>query len=168
MKGLSRVDAETDAMSERQRENWRLLGITLLGVVMALLFLGGSWGRMAGMGPMGGHRMGMMGGVPSDYAGRRNPVPSTAENLRAGAELYRGHCAVCHGQQGRGDGPAAAGMNPKPADLRRILSMPMVRDDYLFWVISEGRVRNGGGMPSFGSVLDETARWQLVGYLQQL
>lgn len=155
-------------MRERQRLYLWLLGITMLVIVTALLLFACGRGHMGGMGPMGGHRMGMMGGVPGDYGGRRSPLPPTAENLRTGSVLYRSHCAVCHGEQGRGDGPAAAGMNPRPADLRRALSMPMVRDDYLFRVISEGRQGNGGGMPGFGSVLDETARWQLVGYLRRL
>jgi len=34
-----------------------------------------------------------------------------------GAELYRRYCAPCHGISGRGDGPAAEALCPKPADL---------------------------------------------------
>ncbi|HTF36041.1 MAG TPA: cytochrome c [Myxococcota bacterium] len=34
-----------------------------------------------------------------------------------GGELYRRYCASCHGVEGRGDGPLAASLNQKPADL---------------------------------------------------
>jgi len=32
-------------------------------------------------------------------------------------KLYRTRCAVCHGSRGRGDGPAASGLNPKPRNF---------------------------------------------------
>ena len=34
-----------------------------------------------------------------------------------GGELYRRYCASCHGVEGHGDGPLAASLNQKPADL---------------------------------------------------
>ena len=37
-----------------------------------------------------------------------------------GAALFAENCAQCHGAGGRGDGPWAAGMTPKPADLTRL------------------------------------------------
>jgi mono/diheme cytochrome c family protein len=33
------------------------------------------------------------------------------------ARLYRDHCAVCHGAEGRGDGPAAGMLSPRPRDF---------------------------------------------------
>jgi mono/diheme cytochrome c family protein len=35
----------------------------------------------------------------------------------AGATVYRMYCVTCHGASGKGDGVAAASLNPKPADL---------------------------------------------------
>jgi mono/diheme cytochrome c family protein len=37
-----------------------------------------------------------------------------------GQEMFTSYCAPCHGRQGRGDGPAAAALNPKPADLTQL------------------------------------------------
>ncbi|HEY7402299.1 MAG TPA: c-type cytochrome [Candidatus Angelobacter sp.] len=37
-----------------------------------------------------------------------------------GVDLYRAHCASCHGLDGRGNGPVAAALNTPPADLTRI------------------------------------------------
>lgn len=34
-----------------------------------------------------------------------------------GVGMFRGYCAPCHGTSGKGDGPAAAALNPKPANL---------------------------------------------------
>ncbi len=154
-------------MQTRKRDNRVMLLLTLLGVIVALLFFGGSWGRMGPMGNMGGHRMGMMGELPEVYAGLRSPLPVTAETVYAGAALYQGHCAVCHGVQGLGDGPAAKGLNPPPSNLRRMMSMPRMKDDYLFWVVSEGGKRNGSAMPGFKSALTEKLHWQLVAYLRR-
>ncbi|HEY7752848.1 MAG TPA: cytochrome c [Steroidobacteraceae bacterium] len=35
----------------------------------------------------------------------------------AGATAYQTYCVTCHGAGGKGDGVAAAGLNPKPADF---------------------------------------------------
>jgi mono/diheme cytochrome c family protein len=32
-------------------------------------------------------------------------------------EMFTSYCAPCHGVSGKGDGPAAPALNPKPADL---------------------------------------------------
>lgn len=34
-----------------------------------------------------------------------------------GRTVFEKHCAACHGQQGKGDGPTGAMLSPKPADL---------------------------------------------------
>jgi mono/diheme cytochrome c family protein len=34
-----------------------------------------------------------------------------------GPDLYLAHCAACHGPEGKGNGPAAAALKTKPADL---------------------------------------------------
>jgi mono/diheme cytochrome c family protein len=35
----------------------------------------------------------------------------------SGQAIYAANCATCHGEGGRGDGPAAVGLEPPPADL---------------------------------------------------
>lgn len=34
-----------------------------------------------------------------------------------GPELFKAHCAVCHGAGGKGDGPMASALKTRPADL---------------------------------------------------
>jgi mono/diheme cytochrome c family protein len=91
-----------------------------------------------------------------------NPVPATAASLARGEELYRQHCVTCHGLQGRGDGPLARTLNPRPADLRVHTSQ---HTEGQLWVwISDGVP--GTAMPAFASSLSEEDRWHLVNYLR--
>jgi mono/diheme cytochrome c family protein len=46
----------------------------------------------------------------------KNPQVSDASSIKNGSTLYRSYCTPCHGDKGKGDGPAAASLNPKPAD----------------------------------------------------
>jgi mono/diheme cytochrome c family protein len=55
------------------------------------------------------------GTVPSPAADTHD-----AEAAKAGAVLFKTHCASCHGASGRGDGEAAPGLEFAPADLTRI------------------------------------------------
>jgi len=51
---------------------------------------------------------------PVDLAAALRPTP---EALARGAALYSETCASCHGPGGRGDGPAAAGLDPPARDF---------------------------------------------------
>lgn len=42
---------------------------------------------------------------------------SAAGEIEAGKTVYLKVCQSCHGVSGKGDGPASAGLNPKPADF---------------------------------------------------
>ncbi|HUJ79205.1 MAG TPA: cytochrome c [Nitrospiria bacterium] len=44
-------------------------------------------------------------------------TPVFAADAAKGKVLYDRHCAICHGAVGKGNGPASAMMNPKPADF---------------------------------------------------
>ena len=56
--------------------------------------------------------------------GGSNPAPEadSGQTMLAslGAESFRQYCASCHGADGRGNGPAAAALRVRPADLTRI------------------------------------------------
>jgi mono/diheme cytochrome c family protein len=50
--------------------------------------------------------------------------PSNADQAmtpeKAGRDLFRAYCAVCHGTDAKGDGPAAPGLKKRPPDLSRL------------------------------------------------
>ena len=49
---------------------------------------------------------------------KKTPVPYTAPS--SGKGMYLAYCASCHGQNGKGDGPAAPSMKYLPADLTQL------------------------------------------------
>jgi hypothetical protein len=69
------------------------------------------------------------------------------------------------GPYGYGDGPAAAGLPVKPADLAR-QHVGHHTDGTFFWWISHGKGENA--MPAFADVLDEQQRWEAIGFLHAL
>ncbi|MFN3992268.1 MAG: c-type cytochrome [Tabrizicola flagellatus] len=79
------------------------------------------------------------------------------ERTPTGAEDFATYCAACHGAGGKGDGPAAAGLDRKPADLTRIAArnggeFPGTRVMAKIWGYTGGR--NGASpMPQFGPLL---------------
>src|SRR5438105_4066315 len=44
-------------------------------------------------------------------------VPIKPTSAASGAEMYMTYCAVCHGKDGKGDGPAASALKTPPTDL---------------------------------------------------
>jgi len=44
-------------------------------------------------------------------------VPITNAPSTSGKEMFKSYCAVCHGVDGKGNGPAASAMKTTPADL---------------------------------------------------
>jgi|AMFO01.1.fsa_nt_gi Cytochrome c. len=54
------------------------------------------------------------------------------------AEIYKTRCASCHGPDGRGDGPAAAALNPKPRNFHDQKWQASVTDKQIEKVIVDG------------------------------
>lgn len=111
-----------------------------------------------------GMQMARLAEVPGPHTFRVNPVKRTAAVLARGAELYRANCMMCHGATGRGDGPVAAGLNPRPADFTAPNGIPQHSDGELFWWISKGIP--GTSMPAFEAILTEEERWIVVHYIR--
>lgn len=44
-------------------------------------------------------------------------VPITNTPSNSGKDMYNNYCAVCHGKDGKGSGPAASAMKTPPTDL---------------------------------------------------
>jgi mono/diheme cytochrome c family protein len=47
-------------------------------------------------------------------------VPPVATSPASGKEMFDAYCAVCHGPNGQGDGPAAKALNKAPANLTQL------------------------------------------------
>ena len=87
-----------------------------------------------------------------------------ADPIAHGKQIYLARCALCHGPEGKGDGPAAAGLNPKPRNHTDGTYMRSRTDDQLLEVIHNGK----GGMPAWGSVLSEQEIHDVLKYVRTL
>lgn len=105
----------------------------------------------------GGHWM-----APKDAARRSNPVKSNNASRTRGKKLFAANCASCHGASARGDGPAGAVLDPRPADLTVMAGQHP--DGDFAWKIAHGR----GPMPAWSGQLSEKNIWDLVNFIQGL
>lgn len=78
--------------------------------------------------------------------------PAVPEHADA---MYRQYCASCHGLSGRGDGPAAEALTPRPTDLTTsTLDLP----ELMKTIDGRRTVRahGSGAMPVWGHVFEES------------
>ncbi len=93
-----------------------------------------------------------------------SPKATISSDTQTGQTLYENFCLSCHGPAGKGDGPAASTLQPRPADLAALLQTH--DDKYLAARISEGK--EGTAMVAWKNVLSEAQIGQIVAYLRTL
>ena len=77
--------------------------------------------------------------------------PQISAEARAEAtEIFSSRCSVCHGQGGAGDGPASAGLVPKPRNFSDKAWQASVTDEHREKIIQDGgaAVNKSAAMPS--------------------
>ncbi len=92
-----------------------------------------------------------------------NPKPKSPESLARGREMYELHCRVCHGEQGRGDGPVGQKFVPQPMELN-LDYVQLQPDGQLFYTISHGSI----AMPFYRQAMPAEDRWHLVNYIKEV
>lgn len=96
--------------------------------------------------------------------GLKNPLQETKEWLAKGTHKYQIYCAICHGQDGRGDGTIVEKMLVKPPSLLSDKIRGWT-DGQIFHLATKGRGLMGGyesQMP------DPDDRWAIVLYVRHL
>jgi mono/diheme cytochrome c family protein len=94
-----------------------------------------------------------------------NPVAPTEQHLVEGARLYKQNCAVCHGGADAKPSNIALGLYQRPPQFGK----HGVEDDAAgetYWKIEHG-IRLTG-MPAFSKTLNETQKWEITAFLQQM
>jgi mono/diheme cytochrome c family protein len=76
---------------------------------------------------------------------------AAGDELTEGQSLYAAKCQICHGANGRGDGPAAAALNPKPADFTNPTIWKNNPEEKIRRMVTYGK----GVMPAFNLKDDE-------------
>jgi mono/diheme cytochrome c family protein len=101
--------------------------------------------------------------APKDANDLKNPLAGNTDILKYAKVIYVSYCGPCHGEKGKGDGIAAAGLQKKPADHTSD-AVQAQTDGALFWMISQGNTP----MPSYKAALTDNQRWELVDYIRTL
>lgn len=96
----------------------------------------------------------------------KNPLGGNmgADVLKIGRTKFDTYCAVCHGYEGKGDGPVAPKMALKPPPLvsEKIIA---ANDGAIYHIITDGQ----GVMSSYAyQIVDENDRWAIVNYVRSL
>ncbi|MBI2883545.1 MAG: cytochrome c [Candidatus Methylomirabilis oxyfera] len=96
-------------------------------------------------------------------AGAANTEPKTPEKFGT-------FCGPCHGQAGKGDGPAAAALNPKPRNFTDGKYMNTRTDTQLINVIKNGSAAEKLSplMVGYGSILNDQEIKEIVAFIRSL
>ena len=105
--------------------------------------------------------------VPSGARNMENPVPLTLEVLPEARAHFADHCAVCHGNDGKGLTQIGQNLYPKAPDMASSVTQSLSAGE-LFYIIKNG-VRLTG-MPAWGEDTSEDEResWKLVHFIRHL
>lgn len=100
--------------------------------------------------------------VSPPAAAEGQPPQFARASADRGKQLFAQNCASCHGERGKGDGPAAVALNPKPQDLTDDQWKYGGSPDQVFNTITKGSP--GTAMVSWASIPEE-GRWDLVKFI---
>jgi mono/diheme cytochrome c family protein len=92
-----------------------------------------------------------------------NPVPATPESLAHGEKLFNRYCFVCHGMEGKGDGPVIKrGFYPMNLTSPAVIART---NGYIY-----AYIRYGGKvmMPSYRESISSQGAWNVVNYVRKL
>ena len=162
---------------DRLKDNttaWLGLEVFIVGVLLALLWMrlsriGAS--RLARVIPALGSQMALIIGAYLIYTTMaaelnrppplENPFRNQASSIAAGRVIFEQNCVVCHGEEGRGDGPLADSLSPNPVDLREHTADHT--ESVLYQFISRGV--QGTAMPAFEESLSDEERWHVLNFI---
>jgi mono/diheme cytochrome c family protein len=106
--------------------------------------------------------------APATAKGDKNPVPSSADSVSHGKELFQEiGCNGCHGDNGTGDGPASAGLEPSPRNFTNAAWQGARADGELRYTIFHGS--EGTAMIANEAMFDDPNDvWKVINYIRSL
>lgn len=109
-------------------------------------------------------RAGVLGVTGAWALGLALGAAAAAAEPDAGPRLFAERCSGCHGDDGRGDGPMAPALVPKPRDLRTAAFWRDRTDADLRTAVVKGKP--GTMMPPFAGVLTDAEIDALVRFMR--
>lgn len=93
-----------------------------------------------------------------------------AQDQAEGKKLYATYCSSCHGENGKGDGPASKAFAVHPGDHTNGAIMNKDSDEFLSEIISKGggAVGKSTFMPAWGNTLNEKQISALIAYIRSI
>jgi len=90
-------------------------------------------------------------------AAASTPTVAKADPAAEAQTYFKQNCVVCHGANGKGDGPGAANLNPKPQNYTDAKWQDKVKDDELKKAIIQGGAAVGRSpiMPAHPDLKDK-------------
>jgi mono/diheme cytochrome c family protein len=84
-----------------------------------------------------------------------------------GKVIYKEYCMQCHGATGKGDGPAASNLEPKPA-IHANIAFDQVPVEYLYNMVNHGGAAMGksANMPYWGLTIGQQGVADVMAYLK--
>ncbi len=107
------------------------------------------------------------GGTSTRPSPRQVPSASSPRIVKEAQDVFRMRCAPCHGESGKGDGPAAPGLTPKPRDFSQPTWQRAIADPEIDRVIIEGGIAIGMS-PVMPSHPDLVGRPEVVTALRRM
>lgn len=101
-----------------------------------------------------------VGGIGSP----ENPIDSDEVSVERGRILFDINCRLCHGDQGKGNGPVAAYLKTVPPRDLTDSSVVSLSDGDIFLTITNGKPY----MPALHENIDVRGRWDVVNYVRLL
>jgi mono/diheme cytochrome c family protein len=109
-------------------------------------------------------------GMPGLSSGMAWLAAAAERETDSGKQVYATHCATCHGESGKGDGPSATGFATKPFDLTSGALMNALPDEFLIDIVRDGGPAHGLAptMPPFNRTLSQAQIQQVVAFVRTL
>lgn len=101
--------------------------------------------------------------APAEFAAMKSPLKVTPDIIKRGKYLYTNRCAICHGDEGKGNG----GFNKPEYKQSTNLTSTVVQansDGELFYKVTNFRDRH----PASRMLYSDEERWMIVAFLRTL